>query len=75
MNAKLYIDSETSTIRAEGKLPEILDWLAAAAAQILDTYYPTKEDMRLAGAATLTYKTIDALVYTELEKEGATNED
>ena len=75
MSAKLYIDSESSTIRAEGKVTEVLDWLAAASAQILSTYFPDKRDMRLAGVATLTYKAIDALVYTELEKEGSTDED
>lgn len=74
MSAKLYIDSEASTIRAEGSVTEVLDWLAAATAQILNTYFPTRNDMRLAGAATLTYKTIDALVYTELEKEGVHDE-
>ena len=74
MNAKLYIDSESSTIRAEGKVTEVLDWLAAATAQILDTYFPGKNDMRLAGVATLTYKVIDSLVYAELEKEDSNNE-
>ena len=74
MNAKLYIDSETSTIRAEGKLTEVLDWLAAAAAQILNTYSPGGNDMQLAGVASLTYKVIDNLICTELKKEG-TDED
>lgn len=74
MNAKLYIDSETSTIRAEGKVTEVLDWLAAAAAQILNAYFSDRSDMRLAGVASLTYKVIDNLVYTELEKEDATDE-
>lgn len=74
MSAKLYIDSEASTIRAEGSITEVLDWLAAATAQILSTYFPTRNDMRLACVATLTYKTIDALVYTEPEKEGTHDE-
>lgn len=74
MNAKLYIGSEASTIRAEGNLMELLDLLADATAQILNTYYPDKHDMRLAGVASLSYKAIDVLIYTELEKED-TNED
>lgn len=74
MNAKLYIDSEASTIRAEGNLMELLDLLADATAQILNTYYSDKHDMRLAGVASLSYKAIDVLIYTELEKED-TNED
>lgn len=74
MNAKLYIDSEASTIRAEGNVTEVLDCLASATAQILNAYFPTRNDMRLAGVAALTYKTIDALAYTEPEKED-TDED
>ena len=74
MNAKLYIDSEASTIRAEGNVTEVLDCLASATAQILNAYIPTRNDMRLAGVATLTYKTIDALAYMEPEKED-TDED
>ena len=74
MNAKLYIDSEASTIRGEGNVTELLDLLASATAQILNAYFPTRNDMRLAGVAVLTYKTIDALTYTEPEKED-TDED
>lgn len=74
MNAKLYIDSEASTIRAEGNVTEVLDCLTSATAQILNAYFPTRNDMRLAGVATLTHKTIDALAYTEPEKED-TDED
>ena len=74
MNAKLYIDSEASTIRAEGNVTEVLDCLASATAQILNAYFPPRNDMRLAGVATLPYKTIDALAYTEPEKED-TDED
>lgn len=71
---KHHIDSEASTIRAEGNVTEVLDCLASATAQILNAYFPTRNDMRLAGVATLTYKTIDALAYTEPEKED-TDED
>lgn len=74
MDAKLYIDSESSTIRAEGSITEVLDLLASATAQILSTYFPTQSNMRLAGVATLTYRTIDTLAYIELEKEGTTDE-
>ncbi len=74
MNAKLYIDSEASTIRAEGNVTEVLDCLASATAQILNAYFPTRDNMRLACVAALTYKTIDALAYTGPEKED-TDED
>ena len=40
MNAKLYIDSEASTIRAEGNITEVLDLLASATARILNAYFP-----------------------------------
>mgnify|MGYP003185080504 FL=1 len=74
MNAKLYIDSEASAIRAEGNITEVLDLLASATAQILSAYFPTRDNMRLACVAVLTYKTIDVLAYTEPEKED-TDED
>lgn len=74
MNAKLYIDSEASTIRAEGNITGVLDLLASATAQILNAYFPTRDNMRLACVAALTYKTIDVLAYTGPEKED-TDED
>lgn len=74
MNAKLYIDSEASTIRAEGNITGVLDLLASATAQILNAYFTTRDNMRLACVAALTYKTIDVLAYTGPEKED-TDED
>lgn len=61
MKAKLYIDSEESTIRLEGGVNEVLSLLVDAIAHILEGYFPHNFDKQMAWAAGLLYGTIRAL--------------
>lgn len=49
MKAKLYIDSEDSTIKIEGSPSDVLHLLVCAIAQILKSYFPTILSGRWAG--------------------------
>ena len=44
MKAKLYIDSEDSTIKVEGGPSDVLHLLVCAIAQILKSYFPDDFD-------------------------------
>ena len=61
MKAKLYIDSEYSTIRIEGGTTEVLNLLVDAIAQILEGYFPHNFEKQMAWVSGLLYGTIRAL--------------
>lgn len=61
MKAKLYIDSEDSTIRIEGGTTEVLNLLVDAIAQILEGYFPHNFEKQMAWVSGLLYGTIRAL--------------
>lgn len=61
MKAKLYIDSEESTIRIEGGTTEVLNLLVDAIAQILEGYFPHNFEKQMAWVSGLLYGTIRAL--------------
>lgn len=61
MKAKLYINSEESTIRIEGGTSEVLNLLVDAIAQILEGYFPHNFEKQMALVSGLLYGTIRAL--------------
>ena len=61
MKAKLYINSEESTIRIEGGTTEVLNLLVDAIAQILEGYFPDDFERQMGWASGLLYNTIRAL--------------
>lgn len=61
MKAKLYINSEESTIRIEGGTTEVLNLLVDAIAQILEGYFPDDFERQMCWASGLLYNTIRAL--------------
>lgn len=61
MKAKLYINSEESTIRIEGGTNEVLNLLVDAIAQILKSYFPDDFERQMGWASGLLYNTIRAL--------------
>lgn len=61
MKAKLYINSEESTIRIEGGTNEVLNLLVDAIAQILKGYFPHNFEKQMAWVSGLLYCTIRAL--------------
>lgn len=61
MKAKLYIDSEDSTIRIEGGTNEVLNLLVDAIAQILKSYFPDDFERQMGWVSGLLYNTIRGL--------------
>lgn len=61
MKAKLYIDSEKSTIRIEGCANEVMNLLVDAIAQILESYFPHNFEKQMAWVSALLYGTIRTL--------------
>ena len=61
MKAKLYINSEESTIRIEGGTTEVPHLLVCAIAQILKSYFPDDFERQMGWASGLLYNTIRAL--------------
>lgn len=61
MKAKLYINSEESTIRIEGGTNEVLNLLVDAIAQILKSHFPDDFERQMGWASGLLYNTIRAL--------------
>lgn len=70
MKAKLYIDSEKSTIRIEGGTNEVMNLLVDAIAQILESYFPHNFEKQMAFGAALLYRTV-----RELNKGDKENDD
>lgn len=64
MKAKLYIDSEDSTIKIEGGPSDVLYFLVCATAQILKSYFPHDLERQMAWLSALLYDVI-----CELKKE------
>ena len=64
MKAKLYIDSEKSTIEVEGDSSGVLHLLVCAIAQILEGLFPHSIEMQMAWVSALLYRTV-----RELNKE------
>ena len=62
MKAKLYIDSEESTIKIEGGTSEVMKLLADAIAQILEGYFPHNFEKQLAWVSGLLFDTIRTLI-------------
>ena len=62
MKAKLYIDSEESTIRIEGGTNDVMKLLADAIAQILEGYFPHNFEKQLAWVSGLLFDTIRTLI-------------
>lgn len=61
MKAKLYIDSEKSTIRIEGGTNEVMNLLVDAIAQILKSYFPHNFEKQMAWVSGLLFGTICTL--------------
>lgn len=61
MKAKLYINSEKSTIKLEGGPSDVLHLLVCAIAQILKSYFPHNFEKQMAWVSGLLYGTIRAL--------------
>lgn len=61
MKAKLYINSEESTIRIEGGTNEVLNLLVDAIAQILKGYFPDDFERQLGWVSGLLYNVIREL--------------
>ena len=70
MKAKLYIDSEKSTIRIEGGTNEVMNLLVDAIAQILESYFPHNFEKQMAWVSGLLFGTI-----RELNKGDKDNDD
>lgn len=64
MKAKLYIDSEKSTIEVEGDSSGVLHLLVCAIAQILEGLFPHSIEKQMAWVSALLYCTV-----RELNKE------
>ena len=64
MKAKLYINSEESTIVVEGSVSDVLHILVCATAQILEGFFPHNLERQMAWLSALLYRTI-----RELNKE------
>lgn len=62
MKAKLYINSEESTIRIEGGTNDVMKLLADAIAQILECYFPHNFEKQLAWVSGLLFDTIRTLI-------------
>lgn len=62
MKAKLYINSEESTIRIEGGTNDVMKLLADAIAQILEGYFPHNFEKQLAWVSGLLFDTIRNLI-------------
>ena len=62
MKAKLYINSEESTIRIEGGTSDVMKLLADAIAQILEGYFPHNFEKQLAWVSRLLFDTIRTLI-------------
>lgn len=62
MKAKLYINSEESTIKIEGCTNEVMRLLADAIAQILEGYFPHNFEKQLAWVSGLLFDTIRTLI-------------
>lgn len=62
MKAKLYINSEESTIKIEGGTSEVMELLADAIAQILEGYFPHNFEKQLAWVSGLLFDTIRTLI-------------
>lgn len=65
MKAKLYIDSEDSTIKIEGGPSDVLNLLVCAIAQILKIYFPDDFERQMGWVSGLLYNVI-----RELKKGG-----
>lgn len=61
MKAKLYINSEKSTIKVEGGPSDVLHLLVCAIAQILKSYFPDDFERKMGWVSGLLYNTIRAL--------------
>ena len=61
MKAKLYIDSEDSTIKVEGGPSDVLHLLVCAIAQILKSYFPDDFERQMGWVSGLLYNTIREL--------------
>ena len=62
MNAKLYINSQESTIRIEGGTNDVMKLLADAIAQILEDYFPHNFEKQLSWVSALLFDTIRTLI-------------
>lgn len=61
MKAKLYIDSEDSTIKIEGGHSDVLHLLVCAIAQILKSYFQDDFERQMGWVSGLLYNTIRGL--------------
>lgn len=70
MKAKLYINSEESTIEAEGDSSGVLHLLVRAIAQILEGLFPHSFEKQMAFVSAILYRTV-----RELNKENKEDDD
>ena len=70
MKAKLYINSEESTIEVEGDSSDVLHLLVCAIAQILEGLIPHSLEKQMAWVSALLYRTV-----CELNKENKEDDD
>lgn len=61
MKAKLYINSEESTIKIEGGTNEVMKLLMDAIVQILEGYFPHNFEKQMSWVSALLYSTIRTL--------------
>lgn len=61
MKAKLYINSEKSTIKVEGGPSDVLHLLVCAIAQILKSYFPDDFERQMGLVSGLLFNTIREL--------------
>lgn len=70
MKAKLYINSEESTIEVKGDPSDVLHLLVCAIAQILEGLIPHSLEKQMAWVSALLYRTV-----RELNKENEEDDD
>ena len=70
MKAKLYINSEESTIEVKGDPSDVLHLLVCALAQILEGLIPHSLEKQMAWVSALLYRTV-----RELNKENEEDDD
>ena len=70
MKAKLYINSEESTIEVEGDSSNVLHLLVCAIAQILEGLFPHSFEKQMAFVSAILYRTV-----RELNKENKEDDD
>lgn len=75
MKAKLYINSEESTIKIEGGTSEVMKLLMDAIVQILEGYFPHNFEKQMAWVSALLYGTIRTLDKEDNDEDKEDNDE